>query len=349
MTDKKEVTDKEDIKDVSDQSLDSWLLEKGIESYRAQQIKKWIYIHQKDSFEDMTNIGKEMRLMLSDFFVISRLKKEKVLASDDGSKKYLFKTDDDNYIESVLIPEKQHYTLCISTQAGCAQGCRFCVTGKGGFKRNLTKGEIIGQVRDIIKESPELKISNIVLMGMGEPLANYQNVLSALKTVMDSGWGLGFSSRKVTLSTSGMVPMITKLGSDIDVNLAVSLNAADNKTRSFIMPINDRYSIDELMEACKKYPLKPRRRITFEYILIKDINDSLSDAKKLAKMLKPIKSKINLIPFNEHKGCDFKRPDESAVLSFQDVLIKQGLTVIIRKSKGSDIMAACGQLGAGLL
>lgn len=338
---------KTDIKELTKDQLVLWLQSKGLEPYRAAQILKWIYLRQTDTFDIMTDVGKEIRKHLSRHFSIARLEKARIDTSQDGSKKYLFKLNDGKYVESVLIPEKDHYTLCISTQIGCAQGCRFCLTARGGLVRNLTRGEIIAQVRDVSKclDGPK-RLTNIVLMGMGEPLANYSNVVSAINTITDSNYGLGFSSRRLTLSTAGLVPKLSNLGRDTSVNLAISLNATDNKTRNMLMPINRKYPLEKLLDACAGYPLLPRRRITFEYILIKGINDSITDAKRLVKLLRPIRAKINLIPFNEYEGSEFNRPQESAILNFKEILNKNNYTAIIRYSKGQDISAACGQLGA---
>ena len=338
---------KTDIKELTNDQLVLWLESKGLEPYRAAQILKWIYLRQTDTFDIMTDVGKEIRKFLSRHFSIARLEKARIETSQDGSKKYLFKLNDGKYVESVLIPEKDHYTLCISTQIGCAQGCRFCLTARGGLVRNLTRDEIIAQVRDVSKclDGPK-RLTNIVLMGMGEPLANYSNVVSAINTITDSNYGLGFSSRRLTLSTAGLVPKLSNLGRDTSVNLAISLNATDNKTRNMLMPINRKYPLEKLLDACAGYPLLPRRRITFEYILIKGINDSITDAKRLVKLLRPIRAKINLIPFNEYEGSEFNRPEESAILDFKEILNKNNYTAIIRYSKGQDISAACGQLGA---
>jgi 23S rRNA (adenine2503-C2)-methyltransferase len=341
------VQEKKDIKELSKQELSLWLKEKGVDAYRADQILKWVYLRQADTFEEMTDLSLEIRKLLLQCFSINRLGKEKIEMSKDGSRKYLFRLTDGNYIESVLIPEKNHYTLCISSQVGCAQGCRFCLTSKGGFIRNLTKNEIISQVRDIQKDIDEqMRLTNIVMMGMGEPLANYKNVVDAINTITSDNAGLAFSTRRVTLSTAGFVPFLDRLGMDTMVNLAVSLNATENKTRDFLMPINRKYPIEDLIDACRRYNLKPRNRITFEYILIKGINDFPDDAKRLARLLKPVKSKINLIPFNEHEKSEFKRPDETAIKAFQDILVNKNYTAVIRRSKGEDISAACGQLRA---
>ncbi len=342
---------KEDIKDYSVDQLILWLQDHGIKPYRAAQILKWTYLHQADTFEIMTDISKKIRPLLSTHFSIKRLEKVDVEISGDGSRKYLFRLEDGKHSEAVLIPEKNRHTLCISTQVGCAQGCRFCLTAKGGFVRDLTMGEIIAQIRDIqndLQNNPidSKPLINIVLMGMGEPLANYNNVIKAIDIITNSDFGLKFSNRRVTLSTAGLVPKLSDLGRDTKINLAISLNATDNRTRSMLMPVNRRYPIEQLLDACKNYPLAPRRKITFEYILIKGINDSVEDANRLVKLLRPIKSKINLIPFNEHNGSDFKRPEESVIHQFQEILHQNNYTAIIRHSKGQDISAACGQLRA---
>jgi 23S rRNA (adenine2503-C2)-methyltransferase len=343
-------TDKKDIKDLTRDELASWLLDIGEKPYRLGQIYRWIYVRQVDSFDEMTNLGKPLREQLAGYFSIDRLIKEQVETSSDGSVKYLYGLKDGNHIETVLIPEKDHYTLCISSQIGCTRGCRFCLTAKGGFVRNLTIGEVTAQVRDVARDvgKDSLPLSNIVFMGMGEPLDNYDNVVGAIQIITDGDAGLGISGRRVTLSTAGVVPRLADLARDTHVNLAISLNAVDDETRSRLMPINRRFSLKALLEACTTYPLKPRRRITFEYILIRGVNDSVADAELLAEILRPIKSKINLIPYNENPGSDFQRPDDAHVHRFQDVLRRNNYTAIIRHSKGQDISAACGQLRAKL-
>jgi 23S rRNA (adenine2503-C2)-methyltransferase len=329
------------------EQLVAWLTARGIAAYRADQIQKWVYLRQVDSFDLMTDLAKDIRELLSQNFVVGRLQAEKLETSRDGSRKYLFKLNDGRWIETVLIPERDHYTLCVSSQVGCAQGCLFCLTAAGGFERNLTRAEIIAQVRDIKRGLDDPKrLRNIVFMGMGEPLANYNNLVSALDTITDNDAGLRFASRRITVSTAGLVPKLAALGRDTKVNLAISLNATDNETRSRLMPINRAFPLEALLEACRQFPLPPARRITFEYILIKGVNDSVDDARRLAKLLQPIRSKINLIPFNPHEGCDFQRPDEAAIQAFYDVLFAKNYTVIIRRSKGQDISAACGQLRA---
>ena len=338
---------KTDILEMSREKLIFWLADRKIASYRADQIQKWVYLRQADSFEPMTNISKEIRALLSQHFVIGRLAAEKIETSRDGSRKYLFKLKDGKYIESVLIPERDHYTLCVSSQVGCAQGCLFCLTAAGGFERNLTRGEIIAQVRDIKNELADpMRLTNIVFMGMGEPLANYKNLVSAISVITDTDAGLRLANRRVTVSTAGLVSRLADLGRDTRVNLAVSLNATDNDTRDRLMPINRRYPLEKLLEACRQYPPSPGRRITFEDLLIHGVNVSESDARRLAKLLQPIRCKINLIPYNPHEGCDFDRPSEAVIQAFFKVLFDQNYTVIIRRSKGQDISAACGQLRA---
>jgi len=338
---------KTDIKNLTREKLAEWFENHGMRSFRATQVFKWLYLQQVDAFDQMTDLGKKTRELLSRNFLSKRLSLNKVVSSKDGSEKYLFELDDGNFIESVLIPEKDHDTLCISSQAGCGQGCRFCLTAQSGLIRNLTPAEIISQVRDISHlTAGSRKLTNIVFMGMGEPLANYRNVIHALNVITDSDVGLKLSSRRITLSTAGLVSRMADLGKDTQVNLAVSLNATDNDTRSRLMPINRKYPIEKLMEACTSYPLKNRKKITIEYILMKGINDSPEDARRLVRLLRPVKAKINLIPYNTYDGSPFTSPDEPVIERFQDILIDAHYTVMIRRSKGQDISAACGQLRA---
>ncbi|MBF0551264.1 MAG: 23S rRNA (adenine(2503)-C(2))-methyltransferase RlmN [Deltaproteobacteria bacterium] len=313
-------------------------------AYRADQVWGWLYRKDVPAIEDMTNVSSTFRGFLDVHSFIGRLSVHTSETSLDGTRKFLFLLPDGPGIESVLIPERDHLTLCISTQAGCAQGCRFCLTGKSGLRRNLTAGEIVGQVMAVKRLlEPDQRLTNLVFMGMGEPLANYDQTLTAIRILNDPA-GIGFAYRRLTLSTSGLVPQIDQLGQDTKINLAVSLNASDDATRSFLMPINRRYPLKELLAACNRYPLPLSRRITYEYILIKGVNDSPQAAHRLARLLKPATSKINLIPFNPHSGSDLAAPDWETVLTFQDILVKRHYTVIIRKSKGGDISAACGQL-----
>jgi 23S rRNA (adenine2503-C2)-methyltransferase len=329
------------------EQLIDWLAARKIEKYRADQILKWVYLRQADSFEVMTDISKAIRTLLPRHFEIGRLAVERVETSRDGSRKYLFKLKDGRFIESVLIPERDHFTLCVSSQVGCAHGCLFCMTAIGGFERNLSRGEIIAQVRDIKNALDDpMGLTNLVFMGMGEPLANYKNLVSAIGVVTDTDRGLRLASRRVTVSTAGLVPRLADLGRDTRVNLAVSLNATDNDTRTRLMPINRKYPLEELLEACRQYPPASGRRITFEYILIRGLNDTVEDARRLCRLLQPVRCKINLIPYNPHEGCDFDRPPEEVIQAFFKILFDKNYTVIIRRSKGEDISAACGQLRA---
>lgn len=359
------------IKALSLKELEDFLLSLGMKKYRVNQVYQWIYKKGAVSFDEMTDLSLEHRSILAEKVYISSLTLIRALLSSDGTEKYLFELEDGNRIESVLIPDEDRLTLCISTQVGCALGCRFCLTGKGGFIRNLKAYEVVEQViavkrllsggntplsrpfgKPTLPHPPLLKggrggllrITNIVLMGMGEPLANYNNTIEALRIILNEK-GLNFSSRKITLSTAGLVPEIEKLGKEkLSVNLAISLNATTDKIRDFIMPINKRYPIQELLKACRRYPLPKRRRITFEYVMLKDVNDTEDDAERLCRLLKGIPCKINLIPFNEYPNGEYKRPDNKAIERFKGILIDHHYMAIIRKSKGSDIMAACGQL-----
>ncbi len=340
---------KKNILGLSRDQLLTWLDGQGIQSYRADQILKWIYLRQADSFEVMTDVSKSIRGLLAQHFCMPRLEKVNIETSEDGTLKYLFRLRDRKLVESVLIPEKDHLTLCISSQVGCAQDCRFCLTAAGGFERNLTAGEIISQVRDIkhdVDDRDNYRLRNLVFMGMGEPLANYKNLIGALNVITDNDYGLRFASRRVTVSTAGFVPRLADLGHDTRVNLAVSLNAVDNETRNRLMPINRKYPLEKLLQACREYRTAPGRLITFEYILIKGVNDSLDDARRLAKLLRAIRAKINLIPFNAHEGSQYERPAEAVIAKFQEILIDKHYTVMVRQSKGQDISAACGQLRA---
>lgn len=333
-----------DIKDLNLVELEGLVTSLGEKRYRARQVMEWVYHHNISSLEEMTNLPKEFRNRIGNIFYLSTLKAKKVKTSNDGTHKFLFELQDGNCIESVLIPEKKHLTICVSTQVGCALGCAFCLSGKNGLIRNLTPSEIVNQICTIKHEFlPANETLNIVFMGMGEPLANYANTLKALH-ILTSPFGLNFSKRRITVSTAGLIPEIKRLGQELPVNLAISLNAANNSLRNSLMPINKKYPLKKLLEVASKTPLPSRKRITFEYILIKDINDSLKDAEKLATLLQGIRCKINLIPFNEHKDVGFKRPNDEAVEIFRQFLNAKHFSVAVRKSKGNDILAACGQL-----
>ncbi|MBI5902315.1 MAG: 23S rRNA (adenine(2503)-C(2))-methyltransferase RlmN [Deltaproteobacteria bacterium] len=316
----------------------------GERPYRAAQIYGWVFHRDAASIDSMTDISRELRERLKHEYRISGIDVLDVKRSEDGTRKFLSSLEDGARMESVIIPEEGRLTLCVSSQAGCALGCLFCMTGAAGFTRDLSLSEMAGQVfaaRGLLNEGE--RITNIVLMGMGEPLNNYGNVIRFLSVLTD-GKGMGFSHNKVTVSTAGLVPGIKKLGHDTNVNLAVSLNATTDEVRSRIMPINRRYPIAELISALKGYPLKNKKYITIEYVLIKGLNDTADDAKRLIRLLRGVTCKINLIPFNLFPGAAFERPDAEKVDAFHGIVYDAGYTVIVRASKGADIDAACGQL-----
>lgn len=350
---------RQNIKTLIPDKLEERIVGMGLKKYRATQVFEWIYGHHAESFDEMTNIAKAERLLLAERFYISHLQALKTECSADGTRKFLFELEDKHTIESVLIPDEDRSTLCISSQVGCAQACRFCLTGSGGFVRNLEAFEIADQVLavgKVLAAEPAAAadkgsscerfrhITNIVLMGMGEPLANFDNVLNAL-IIITADRGPGVSPRRVTLSTAGLVPEIERLGrSGMKVNLAVSLNATTDEVRDRIMPVNRRYPIKELLAACRRFPLDDRRRITFEYVMLRDVNDSEADALRLVKLLRGIQCKVNLIPFNPVPGSEFKRPDDVVVQRFKKILTDHHYTALVRESRGRDISAACGQL-----
>jgi 23S rRNA (adenine2503-C2)-methyltransferase len=335
---------KPNIKDMTISEIESLILPLGKERYRARQIMKWLYQSGTTSFHEMTNLSKNFRKEIDELARIGSLSLETIQESKDGTKKVLFKLEDGSFIESVVLQEKNHLTLCISTQVGCRMGCRFCLTGRQGLTRNLEVSEIVDQIASLRFGIPEGKdIKNIVMMGMGEPLLNYENVLKAID-IITSDVGLSFSKRRITVSTCGIVPMIYQLGKDRCVNLAVSLNATDNETRNYLMPVNRKYPLEELIAACREYPMPRRRMITFEYILIDSLNDRKEDAQRLSRLMEGIHCKFNLIPFNEFPESDLKKPSKERIRRFRDMLIKNNFTATVRPSKGSDILAACGQL-----
>ncbi|MGO9139364.1 MAG: 23S rRNA (adenine(2503)-C(2))-methyltransferase RlmN [Syntrophales bacterium] len=335
---------KPNLKDMSLAELETFISRFGKEKYRARQIMKWLYQSNAGSFEDMTDLSRTFRHEIHDAARITLPEIVRTQVSKDGTKKILFGLEDGLFIESVLIPGKNHWTVCVSTQVGCQMGCAFCMTGRQGFRRNLLPSEITGQITGLRSGMPEGEnIKNIVMMGMGEPLANYDNTVKAIR-IITSEIGLGFSHRKVTISTCGIAPMIEQLGKDICVNLAISLNAPDDITRSYLMPINKKYPVETLLDACRNYPMPGRRMLTFEYILIAGINSSANSAEKLARLLRGMRCKLNLIAFNEFPGSTFRGPALDELRAFQQVLLDHHYTAIIRASKGSDILAACGQL-----
>ncbi len=330
-----------DLKDLTPEALVDFLSGMGKEKFRAEQIYRWIYQRGVDDFSAMTDLAKLLREELGRRAIISAFVHETVEVSQDGTRKFLFRLHDGRSVETVLIPmEGGRNTLCISTQVGCAMQCSFCLTGTFGLERNLAASEIVNQVCAVRKDYP---VDNIVLMGMGEPLHNLDNVVAALK-ILYAPTGFDYGPRKVTLSTSGLVPQMYELGQRIKVNLAVSLNATTDDVRNELMPVNRRYPLAELMQACRQFPLAPRQRITFEYILIAGVNDSLADAKRLVRLLHGVKAKVNLIPFNAHAGSAFQAPDEQTMRAFQTYLLDRQIVAVRRAGKGLDISAACGQL-----
>jgi 23S rRNA (adenine2503-C2)-methyltransferase len=331
---------KTDLKNYNLQELEAFIAGQGKERYRARQIFKWLYQKDATTFEEMSNLSREFRLELENCAYISSLVPETVEVSRDGARKYLFHLADGDAIETVLIPEEGRNTLCLSSQVGCAMACEFCLTGTFKLVRNLQASEIVNQVCAVKREA---EIRNIVFMGMGEPLANLDNVVRALG-IITSPEGLQFSTRRVTVSTSGLVPEMDRLGKEVTVNLAVSLNATTDEVRSRLMPINRKYPLKELLAAMRRFPLPARRMITIEYVMIKGINDSLEDARRLTKLLGNIPAKVNLIPFNEHEGCSLRKSDQDSIDLFHRYLLDKHLTVITRASRGGDISAACGQL-----
>ncbi|MBI5492966.1 MAG: 23S rRNA (adenine(2503)-C(2))-methyltransferase RlmN [Deltaproteobacteria bacterium] len=318
----------------------------GERPYRAAQIYGWVFHRDAASIDSMTDISMALRERLKPEYRICGIDVLDVKRSEDGTRKFLSGLDDGARIESVLIPDEGRLTLCVSSQAGCALGCLFCMTGAAGFTRDLSLSELSGQVfaaRGLLDEGE--RITNIVLMGMGEPLNNYDNVIRFLSVLTD-GKGMGFSHNRVTVSTAGVVPAIKRFGFDANVNLAVSLNATTDEVRSRIMPINKKYPIAGLISALKGYPLKNKKYITIEYELIKGLNDTVDDARRLIRLLRGVVCKINLIPFNPFPGAAFERPDARSVDAFHGIVYDAGYTVIVRAGKGADIEAACGQLRA---
>lgn len=318
--------------------------------YRAKQIFHWVYQRKVTEWDQMTDLSKELRIWLKANVEIFRLKPRQERKAQDGTLKFLWDLLDHKTVESVIIPVFEEdeegsksvarLTGCISSQVGCAMGCKFCLTGVQGLDRHLETYEIVTQVFELRMHAP---ITNLVFMGMGEPLHNLNNVIKACKILLDPD-GLNFSKRKVTVSTSGIVPAIDELGKTVDVSLAVSLNATTDDQRSQIMPVNKKWNIQTLLESCKRYPLGSHRRITFEYVLLRDFNDSDEDAVRLETLLRGMRAKINLIPFNEHSGAVFKHPSDERILKFQKYLLDHSMTATVRHSRGRDILAACGQL-----
>ena len=323
----------------------------GEKPFRARQLWHWIYHRGATDFAQMTTLAKPLRAKLAEHFTVGRPHLSRDQNSLDGTRKWLLRFADGNEAETVLIPEEDRGTVCVSSQVGCTLTCKFCHTGTQKLVRNLTTAEIVAQVmtaRDALGEWPtpsdgERLVSNIVLMGMGEPLFNYDNVAKAMRIIMD-GEGISISKRRITLSTAGVVPMIRRCGTELGVNLAISLHATNDELRDEIMPINKKYPLAELFAALREYPTTNARRITFEYVMLKGVNDSPAEAKALVKLVSGLPAKFNLIPFNPWPGSDYETSDEATVKRFSDILFELGYSAPVRSPRGRDILAACGQL-----
>jgi len=342
------MTPLENLRDFTAEAVEEELKSLGQPAFRGRQMLEWAYQKSADSFAAMTDLPRELREQLAERYSLVLPEKKSEQLSQDGTRKFLFGLADGQAIETVLIPEPGRLTLCVSTQVGCRFGCAFCLTGAHGFRRNLSPHEIVGQVvavNRLLGESASAR--QLVFMGMGEPLDNFENVVRALQ-ILTHGRGMAFPRRRITLSTVGIAPMIEKLGQEVPVNLAISLNAPDDRLRSQLMPVNKKYPIPGLLAACRRYPMQRRQWLTFEYVLIGGVNDSEEQARKLAKLLKPLKAKVNLIAMNRHPGSEFQPPSEEVELRFQRALKERGINAFRRQSRGADILAACGQLQGAL-
>lgn len=336
--------EKKNIKNIPLAELETEFLELGLEGYRARQVKQWLFQKDVVSFDLMSNISKKYQQLLDERYFIPKLPVLIQQKSSDGTLKFLFKLDDGEKIESVWIPAENRRTVCVSTQVGCGMACDFCLTGEMGLKRNLNIYEIIEQIGAIKRSLPEdEKITNLVFMGMGEPLANTKNLYPALEILLDPEC-YNFSRQHITVSTSGLAPEIEKFGDKTPVKLAISLNATNDEVRDIVMPINKKFNLEKLLAACKKMKLPKRNRITFEYVMLHGVNDTMEDAKRLVKILSELKAKINLLPFNEYPGSPYKRPPDEWVKKFQKYLLDRHFVAVVRRSRGRDILGACGQL-----
>jgi 23S rRNA (adenine2503-C2)-methyltransferase len=342
---------KTDLKSFTLTELQEQLRTLGEPSYRASQITHWLYKKRIDTIDKMTNLPRPLRERLSENFSLDKIAVIRMLGAHDTTRKFLFRLADGNLIESVLIPaslalyggRSDRRTICISTQVGCAYGCKFCASGLEGFSRNLSANEIVEQLIAVERATGE-KIDNVVFMGMGEPLANLENVLRAI-SIINADWGLGIGARHITVSTSGLAPQIRKLGEEsFQIRLAVSLHGATDEVRNRIMPINRRYNIETLLSACDYYKAHKKQRLTFEYILIADVNDSDDQARLLCRHAHRLSAKVNLIPYNSVSGLPWARPSEKRQQKFHSILQAEGVPATLRREKGHDIDAACGQL-----
>ena len=337
-----------ELTSLSREALEAWAREEDLPAYRGAQIFEWIWRHGARDFREMTNLPRTLREELRSRFELGLLEPARVLRSADGSIRVGWRLRDGLLAESVIIPEEDHVTLCISSQVGCALGCRFCATGRMGLKRNLTAGEIAAQALGAVRILGGRKeLRNVVFMGMGEPLMNADAVVEAVRILSDPK-GLDLSLRRITVSTSGWLPGLERLKDAGPVGLAVSLHAPDDELRRRLMPVAKRYPLPALMEALRAYPLPPRRRITIEYVLLRGVNDRPEHARALLRLVRGLRCKFNLIPFNPFPGAEFSRPEERDVEAFQRILTEAGYTAPVRRSRGEDIGAACGQLASGL-
>ncbi len=329
--------------DFDTEGLRATFVARGIPAFRASQITRWLYLRSASTFDEMTDLTRSFRDLLAREWDLHVLAPRKTEVSRDGTQKWLFALRDANLIETVLIPERRRNTVCVSTQVGCAMKCTFCLTGTEGFVRNLTVAEILDQIVQVKIARRKVPITNVVLMGMGEPLLNYEAVVQAIRTMTDAQ-GLGLSTRRVTLSTVGVLPKLRRLLDDVNVSLAISLHGASDEVRDRLVPLNRRYPIADLVRTCRELPLPARRRITFEYTLIDAVNDSLEEADRLARLLRGIPAKVNLIPLNENPGLPWRRPPVERVEAFRERLRSRGVHAMRRATRGEDISAACGQL-----
>jgi 23S rRNA (adenine2503-C2)-methyltransferase len=335
-----------ELRELALAGLEQVVAEAGERPYRARQIAHWLYQKDVQSIDEMRDLPAPLRAWLADRFTVATPEMVTLRRAADGTRKLLLRLADGQEIETVIIPADERITLCISSQAGCAMACEFCATARMGLHRNLSAAEIAGQILAARRElAPGEELTNYVFMGMGEPLSNYPRLLRTLE-IMTSEWGMAISPRRITVSTVGLVPMMERLLTDVPVNLAVSLHATTNEVRDRLAPINRRYPIEQLLEACRRLPLKPRSRITFEYVMLAGINDSVADARRLVKLLAPLRAKVNLIFFNPFAGSALAPSPREAVEAFQAILHRGNLTATIRESRGLDIAAACGQLYA---
>jgi 23S rRNA (adenine2503-C2)-methyltransferase len=335
-----------DIKEFTKADLEAWLLERGERPYRARQVFKWLYQRGAASFAAMTDLPAVLRERLGQEFSIQRLTCVRMTPAADGTRKYLFALGDSRRIESVQIPAEDRLTLCVSSQVGCAMGCRFCATATVRPIRDLTAGEIISQIWEVQQALPESqRLTNLVFMGMGEPLANYDQLVKAIG-IITAEWGFNFSPRRVTVSTVGLVPQMRRLLEETRVNLTVSLTATTNALRDDLMPVNRRFPLEHLLATCRTLPIAPRKRITFAYTMLKDVNDSETDARRLTKLLQGFRLKVNLIPFNPFPGAEFQSSPRPRIEHFRQILLDKGIMATIRESRGQDAQAACGQLAA---